>query len=125
MTDQLADRIIRTDISMHAVARDGQVHLLFSERDQAGELRPAYTANMLLSAGDALTMSSLIADLALQEDTGLRIPEAMKQELVSRHRKTLLDRLTVMLNSTREKKTINNRSLAQLMVDAMSREVFS
>lgn len=125
MTDTLSDRQIRTDVEMSIAARDGQVHLLFSERDQAGELRPAYTANMLLSAGDALTMSSLIADLALQEDAGLRIPEAMKEELVQRHRKTLLDRLTVMLNSSREKKTISNRSLAQLMVDAMSREVFS
>jgi len=121
----LADRLIRTDISMSVVARDGAIHLLFSEQDQNGQPRPAYTANFLLSAGDALTMSSLIADLALQEDSGLRIPEAMKAELVARHRKTLLDRLTVMLNSSREKKTISNRSLAQLMVDAMSREVFS
>jgi hypothetical protein len=123
--DHLASRQIRTDIEMSVAARDGQVHLLFSERDQVGELRPAYTANMLLSAGDALTMSSLIADLALQEDTGLRIPEAMKAELVQRHRKTLMDRITVVLNSQREKKTISNRSLAMQLVDIMSKEVFS
>lgn len=122
--DLLAERVIRTDISMHVVARDGSVHLLFSENDQAGQPRAAYTANFLLSASDALTMSSLIADLALQEDTGLRIPEAIKDELVQRHRKTLLDRITVVLNSTREKKTINNRSLARQLVDIMSHEVF-
>lgn len=122
--DQIADRVIRTDIEMSVVARDGSVHLLFSERDQAGEVRPAYTANFLLSAGDALTMSSLIADLALQEDTGLRIPEAMKDELVQRHRKTLLDRISVVLNSQREKKTISNRSLSMQLVDIMSKEVF-
>lgn len=122
--DLLADRQIRTDIEMHVVARDGSVHLLFSEKDQAGAARPAYTANFLLSANDALTMSSLIADLALQEDTGLRIPEAMKEELVQRHRKTLMDRIAVVLNSTREKKTINNRSLARQLVDIMSHEVF-
>lgn len=125
MTDTISDRQIRTDVEMSVAARDGQVHLLFSERDQAGDLRPAYTANMLLSAGDALTLSSLIADLALQEDTGLRIPEAMKAELVQRHRKTLLDRISVVLNSQREKKTISNRSLAQQLVDIMSKEVFS
>lgn len=125
MTDTISDRQIRTDVEMSVAARDGQVHLLFSERDQAGDLRPAYTANMLLSAGDALTLSSLIADLALQEDTGLRIPEAMKAELVQRHRKTLLDRISVVLNSQREKKTISNRSLAMQLVDIMSKEVFS
>lgn len=122
--ESITDRQIRTDIEMTVAARDGQVHLLFSEKDQNGQPRPAYTANFLLSAGDALTMSSLIADLALQEDTGLRIPEAMKEELVQRHRKTLLDRIGVVLNSQREKKTISNRSLAQQLVDIMSKEVF-
>jgi hypothetical protein len=123
--DLLADRDIRTDIEMHVVARDGSVHLLFSEKDQAGQPRPAFTANFLLSAEDALTMSSLIADLALQEDTGLRIPDAMKEELVQRHRKTLMDRIAVVLNSQREKKTVNNRSLARTLVDIMSNEVFN
>lgn len=122
--DLIADRVIRTDVEMHVVAREGSVHLLFSEKDQAGQPRPAYTTNFLLSAGDALTMSSLIADLAMQEDTGLRIPEAMKEELVQRHRKTLLDRISVVLNSQREKKTISNRSLSQQLVDIMSKEVF-
>ncbi len=123
--DSLSDRVLRTDIEMSVVARDGTVHLLFSEKDQAGQLRPAYTANFMLSATDALTMSSLLADLAFQEDTGLRIPNAQKEELVQRHRKTLLDRLSVVLNSQREKKTISNRSLAMQLVDIMSREVFS
>lgn len=124
-TDDIGgNRQIRTDIEMSVAARDGQIHLLFSERDQAGELRPAYTANMLLSAGDALTLSSLIADLAFQEDTSLRMPNAMKEELVQRHRATLMDRISVMLNSQREKKTISNRSLARQLVDVMSKEVF-
>ena len=126
MTDAtIADRVIRTDISMSVVARDGSIHLLFSEQDQTGQPRPAYIANFLMSAGDALTMSSLIADLAFQEDTSLRMPNAMKEELVQRHRKTLLDRISVVLNSQREKKTISNRSLAQQLVDIMSKEVFS
>jgi hypothetical protein len=124
MSDEIGDRQIRTDIEMSVVARDGQVHLLFSERDEKGEPRAAYTANMLLSASDALTFSSLLADLALQEDTGLRIPEAAKAELVARHRATLLDRISVVLNSTREKKTISNRSLARQLVDIVSHEVF-
>ena len=71
------DRHIRTDITMQVVARDGQIHLLFSEADQT----PAFTSNFMLDASDALTMSSLIADLAFEADSGLRIPEAQKAEL--------------------------------------------
>jgi hypothetical protein len=122
--DQLAQRQIRTDVEMSVAARDGQIHFLFSERDQAGELRPTLTQNFMCGASDALTLSSLIADLAFQEDASLRIPNAQKEELVQRHRATLMDRITVMLNSQREKKTISNRSLARALVDVMSKEVF-
>ncbi len=121
----MTDRQIRTDVEMQAAARDGQIHLLFSERDAKGDPVPAYTSNFLMPAGDALTLSSLLADLAFEIDSGLRIPEAQKKELVQRHRATLMDRITVVLNSTREKKTINNRSLARTLVDIMSNEVFS
>lgn len=125
MSGEISERVIRTDIEMSVAARDGQVHLLFSEKDAAGQPRAAYTANMILSAGDALTFSSLLADLAFEEEAGLRMPEARKAELVARHRAKLLERLTVVLNSQREKKTISNRSLARQMVDIMSSEVFS
>lgn len=126
MTDATpGDRQIRTDIEMSVAARDGEIHLLFSERDQAGELRPAYTANMLLNAGDALTFSSLIADLAFEADVGLKAPAALKQELIDRHRAKLRDRLRVMLNSEREKRTLTNSQLARKLVDAMLHEVFS
>lgn len=50
---------------------------------------------------------------------------AVKHEMMERHRYTLTKRLEVMLNSQREKKTVNNRSLARLMVDAMMSAVFS
>ena len=55
----------------------------------------------------------------------LRMPEARKAELVQRHRKTLSERIRVVLNSQREKKTINNASLARQLVDIMCDEVFS
>jgi hypothetical protein len=78
-----------------------------------------------MSAADALTFSSLLADLAFEAESGLRMPDAQKKELVERHRTTLMQRITVVLNSQREKKTINNRSLARSLVDIMSAEVFS
>lgn len=118
------DRAIRTDIELQVVARDREIHLLFNETDAEGTKKAAYTPNFLLSASDALSLSSLLADLAFEAETSLKVPEAMKKELVARHRKTLLNRIRVMLNSTREVRTINNHALAQTIVDAVSKEVF-
>lgn len=50
---------------------------------------------------------------------------AAKQELMERHRVTLTKRLEVMLNSQREKKTVNNHQLSKQMVEAMMRAVFT
>ena len=125
MTDAIAERVIRTDIEMTVAARDGQIHLLFNEKNQLGEPVPAYTPNFLMPASDALTLSSLLADLTFEADTGLKAPAAVKQELIERHRKTLTDRLHVVLNSTRERKTTSNRSLARKIVDICMSEIFS
>ena len=126
MTEAISERVIRTDIEMQVAARDGQIHLLFNEKNQDGESVPAYTPNFLLSASDALQFSTLLADLAFEAETGLKAAgPALKAELMDRHRTTLVNRLTVMLNSTREKKTTTNRGLAKQMVDAMMAEVFS
>ena len=126
MTEAISERVIRTDIEMQVAARDGQIHLLFNERNQSGESVPAYTPNFLLSASDALQFSTLLADLAFEAETGLKAAgPALKAELMDRHRTTLINRLSVMLNSMREKKTTTNRGLAKQMVDAMMAEVFS
>ena len=126
MTEAISERVIRTDIEMQVAARDGQIHLLFNEKNQDGESVPAYTPNFLLSASDALQFSTLLADLAFEAETGLKAAgPALKAELMDRHRTTLVNRLTVMLNSTREKKTTTNRGLAKQMVDTMMAEVFS
>lgn len=121
------DREIRTDIEMAVAARDRQVHLLFSEEDnQTKEKRPAFTSNFLMSAEQALAFSTLVADLAFEADTGLKpAGPAIKSELIERHRSKLTNRLAVMLNSQREKKTVNNRSLAKQMVETCLKEVFS
>jgi hypothetical protein len=126
MTDAIAERVIRTDIEMAVAARDGQVHLLFNEQDGAGQKRPAYTPNFLLSASDALAFSTLLADLAFEADTGLKAAgPALKAELIERHRVKLTDRLTVVLNTAREKKATSNRRLAKQMIDIMLAEVFA
>lgn len=126
MSDAIAERIIRTDISMQVLARDGSIHLLFSEPNQAGDPVPAYTANFLMSASDALMFSTLVADLAFEAETGLKAAApALKAELMERHRVKLIDRLNVVLNSTREKKTTSNRNLAKQVVEICMSEIFA
>jgi hypothetical protein len=126
VTNAIAERQIRTDIDMQVTARDGQIHLLFNEKNQAGERVPAYTPNFLMSASDALAFSTLLADLAFEAETGLKAAgPAVKAELIERHRVKLVDRLTVVLNSVREKKTTTNRGLAKQAVDIVLAEVFN
>lgn len=123
MTDAL-DRSLRTDIQMQVVARDKEIHLLFNETTNDGVAVPAHTSNFLLSASDGMSLSSLLADLAFEADSGLKIPEAQKRELVARHRERLRNRYRVMLNSLREVKYVSNEQLAQQLVDVASKEVF-
>jgi hypothetical protein len=49
---------------------------------------------------------------------------AVKHELIERHRNVLTQRLTVMLNSQREKKKVSNHELAKVMVETMLKEAF-
>lgn len=120
------DRVIRTDIDMQVAARDGSIHLLFNEVNHAGEKVPAYTPNFLMSASDALAFSTLLADLAFEIETSLKpAGDVVKAELMERHRTKLVDRLALVLNSTREKKTTSNRALARQAVDIMLSEIFS
>lgn len=123
----MTEHVIRTDLEMAVVARDKSIHLLFSAKkdDGRGELEPAYTSNFLMPANDALVLSALLADLAFEAESGLKMPQAQKAELVQRHRSKLQERFRVVLNSTREKKTINNASLARQLVDIMSNEIFN
>lgn len=126
MTNIVTGRVIRTDISMAVVAREGGLHLLFSEQNQVGESVPAYTANFLLSAGDALTLSTLLADLAFEVDTGLKpAGDVVKAELIERHRIKLVNRVALQLGTLRERKTVTHRKLAATLVDTMLHEVFT
>lgn len=123
----LTDRQIRTDVQMQAVARAGEVHLLFSEEDsQTKQMRPAYTANFLMTAQQGLQLAGLLADLAFEADTSLKpVGPALKAELVERHRIKLTKRIEVVMNSTREKRKVSNRQLAQQLVEIALKEVFS
>jgi hypothetical protein len=126
VTNEIGDRQVRTDIDMQVVAREGAIWLLFNEEDrETKQKRAAYTANFILSTSDALTLSTLVADLAFETDSGLKAPAALKAELIERHRSKLVDRLGVVFNSMREKKTTSNRQLAKQVVDICMHEIFT
>lgn len=126
MSEYINGREIRADLEMQVVARDESVFLLFSRRhDDSGETVPALTDNMVLAPDTALAASQLLADMAYQADAGLKMPNAAKVAMVEKHRSVLLPRLTVMLNSLRENRTVNNEQLARQALDAFCSEVFS
>jgi len=123
--NDIGDRQIRTDIEMSVVARDREIHLLFNEKDQAGEIVPAYTANFLLSTHDAVMCAGLMADLAYEADEGLKpAGKGLKAALIERARVKLTARVALMLRSMREDKTISHAKIAQEVVDVCLKEVY-
>lgn len=78
------------------------------------------------AAGDAGIAAALAVVDAIYELRGEIKPAggAIKAELIERHRKTLRDRLRVVLNSQREKRTVNNAQLSRQLVDICLSEVF-
>lgn len=50
---------------------------------------------------------------------------AAKHELIERHRKTLSQRLSIVLNSEREKRAVSNAKLSRQIVDICLNEVFA
>lgn len=126
MSADLSGRAFHADIQMQIVARDKQVILLFSRKAADGDgLAPAMTDNMLMTAEDALIASQLLADMAFEIDSNLRMPNAQKLALVEKHRAKLLPRMVMILNSQREAKTIGNDALALQVLDTFCSEVFS
>jgi hypothetical protein len=119
----LPDHVV-ADLQTTIVQRDGKVHVLFS-RDVEGELKSAETNHVLFPAATALDVGQMIIDLAFEADTGLKpLGPAAKAELVKKHREKLIPRIGLMLNSMREKKTVNNSALARQIMDTVCAEVF-
>ena len=114
------------DIEMQIAAREGRVLLLFSRRTDDGVLRRAETDNMILNPEIAMLAAQKMTDMAFEADASLKpVGPALKASLIEKHRSVLHPRLTMMLNSLRENKTVANEHLAMQMLDAMCAEVFT
>lgn len=112
------------DIEMQVVHRDGKVTMLFSRRVN-GELKPAFTDNLLLSPAAAITAAEMLSTMAFEADTSLKpVGETLKASLVEKHRERLLPLVANMLRSMVDQRFAPER-MAREVVDACFSEVFS
>lgn len=136
-TERVADKPLEIAVTVH----DRQVVLHLSEpreyvalEDTTGALPLMLGQRLILAGvearkevGQAAIMAALSVVDGIYELRGDLKPAggAAKHELIERHRHVLTQRISIMLNSTREKKKINNATLAKMVTEAMLKEVFS
>ena len=75
---------------------------------------------------NAIDIARGMTDAAWELRDGVKpVGDSLKAELIERHRDTLRPRLNIMLNSTRENKTVTNGKLAMSIIDVIFSEIFS
>lgn len=125
-------------LSAHVTVHNGQVVLHLSEPREYVALtdhEPLLLASRLMVAG--VEAQPGVAQAAIAGAMGVidAVYElrrevkpaggAVKHELIERHRRVLVRRLEVMLNSLREAKKVGNAALAKQLTDVVLSEVFS
>ena len=74
---------------------------------------------------NAITIAEALTAAAFEAREGLKpVGDALKAELVERHRKVLYQRIATVLNSTREDRLITHAALSRQLVDICLREIF-
>lgn len=101
----------------------GKVVVLFSEKVEFN--KPTRIDRWEMDPKECLDITEAMATAAFEARDGVKpVGEALKAELVERHRQTLNTRLALVLNSTRENRTVGNEKLAQQLVDICLAQVF-
>ena len=74
---------------------------------------------------NAIAVAEAMTKAAFESRDGVKpVGDALKAEIVERHRKTLYRRLEIVLNSKREDRLFTNQQLARELVDICLKEVF-
>ena len=74
---------------------------------------------------NAINVAEAMTRAAFEARDGLKpVGDALKGELIERHRMTLTQRVSLMLNSLREDRTKTNGQIAKQIVDTCLAEVF-
>lgn len=75
---------------------------------------------------DAIEMAIHLIDLVYEVRGDLKpAGGAVKHEMIERHRKTLTNRLSIVLNSQRERRKVSNAELAKQITEILLHEVFA
>jgi len=119
------DRVPALDIETQVVHRDGKVMMIFSRRDDAGELKAANTDHLLLDPESAVQAAELLSAMAFECDTALKpVGPALKASLVERHRDKLIPVIaTILRTMVPQKKTPGQMAVS--IMDEVCKEVFS
>ena len=106
--------------------REGYVEMVLDVRE--GMVVQEFKEPMkkvIYEPNNALEVAMRMSDLAFHADTSMKpVGDTLKAEIVERHRMTLTNRVSLMLNSLREDKKKSNGQVAQEVVDACLKEVF-
>ena len=97
----------------------GQENGLVVQRFQEALEEVRYDPDSAITIAEALTRAAFEA-----RDGVMPVSDALKSDLVERHRATLYRRLEIILNSERDDRLITNGKLARQLVDVCLSEVF-
>lgn len=129
-----AEKALQAIVSIH----EGKVVLHFNaprEYVALTNLEPLVVGARLIFNGvtanpevaqEAVNLAMALVDYVYEQRSDLKpAGGGVKAELINRHRRKLVPRITLMLNSQREQRTVSNQDLARQLIDAVFHEVFA
>jgi len=107
--------VSQKSVQVAVKGEDGKVILKFDRDINYLEMEPQNTFDI----------AEAMCSAAFECRDGVKpVGTALKAELVERHRMRLTQRLSLVMNGSRENRTISNAKLAQQLVDICLAEVF-
>ena len=102
-------------VNMVPTIQDGKIHLYFEQPMRVVIFEPQ---NML-------DICEKLAELAYEARGDMKpAGGALKHDIVEKHRKASVNKIALMLNTTREDKSRSHRELAETIVDAIFQRIF-
>ena len=102
-------------VNMHVSAQGGGVHMQFEKPMQL----------VIFDPTSLLDLCERLAELAYETRGDMKpAGGALKHDIVEKHRKASVNKIALMLNTTREDKSRSHRELAETIVDAIFQRIF-
>ena len=82
--------------------------------------------DVIFDPENCINVACAMTDAAFECRDGVKpASDTLKAELIERHKRTLINRLELVMRSKREEKLLSHRKLAQELVEICLNEVFS